>query len=392
MVITMYLEKKEENDFIKLYISGITGKVFELVDININVIYKISTFHSVTNIIAEGLKKHNIPLSNEFSKFIKLSQYKYLTQSLEKELISNKLDEEKIPYLFLKGSILNKYYPLESLREMADIDMLVRKDSIKKVNKIMIEEGYQLEQKGACHNVFLKKPFISFEVHKILFEKELKLSDYNKDVWNRAIKKDSNREEYILTNEEFYIYNVIHAAKHFRIHGTGVKMLADIYLYIKNEKLDFEYINMELKKYNLVEFSNIIMSLANNLFDGNKLNEDEINILKYLMISGTYGVIENFDLIEIANIKKGSYATNKNKVLLFKIFPPFRLMVIKYPILQKCPILLPFFYIVRLLGYLFNFKKIKNGFRKLSSINEEEVEFFSNVLDITNLKDGVYKN
>ena len=212
--------------------------------------------------------------------------------------------------------------------------------------------------------------------------------NYNLDIWNKA-KKINNTSEYIMTNEEVYIYNLAHAAKHFRFGGTGIRILGDIYLFSNKENLNFEYINEELLKYQLVDFSTIIYSLANNLFNGNELKEDEKLVLKFLITSGTYGTISNLHGLEAAKTCDDDLSKKKRKVFFKRAFPSFKNMAAKYPKLKKNPILLPYYYLKRMWKYIFKFKRIKQEINAIGSIKRDNIDFLSKVLTITNISEEI---
>ena len=104
-----------------------------------------------------------------------------------------------------------------------------------------------------------------------------------------------------------------------------------------------DYIFEELKKIKLDEFIKIIIGVTQVLFDGKAPDETQKSVINYILGSGTYGTMENRSA---DNIKDRS----KLKYLLGRLFPDRKFMSINYPAVGKCVLLLPLFWVVRLVG------------------------------------------
>ena len=86
---------------------------------------------------------------------------------------------------------------------------------------------------------------------------------------------------YQFTDEDFYIYMVAHAYKHYSIGGTGLRTLIDFYLFLnqKEASMNWSYITEEIKKLsmyrneNVSEFEQQIRSTAKKVF----LSKAELN-------------------------------------------------------------------------------------------------------------------
>lgn len=377
----MNVLEKTELDFIKLYMSGITGKTYDLSEVDVPMITKLALFHSVGNAVFYGLKNHNINPNDELNSNNKLLKHKTLTQDLEYEEIKNNLNEKGIRYIFLKGIKLRKYYKLPEVREMGDIDFLVDIDNLDASGEILLNLGYELEHKSFNHDSYIKKPFMNIEVHSKLFDETSFLFKYNDGVWDKTIKIDNSYEHEMEINE-FYIYNLGHAANHFRAGGTGVRIIGDTFLLLENEKLDLDYIKQRLDIFGLSTFNDLIISIGKKINNEDILTDDEELILKYIISSGTYGVFSHRHGHAIARSKGKNMFFMKVKTFFRRIFPKYQKMEVLYPRLKKCQLLLPYYYIKRLIKNIGNKKRIKQEFGALKNLDNESIDFLIKVNDI----------
>lgn len=375
---------KTELDFIKLYMSGITGKTYGVVDVNIDDITKLAFFHSVGNAVYYGLKNHNITPSDELIKNNKLLKHKTLTQDLEFEEVKRSLEENNIRHIFLKGIKLRKYYKIREIREMGDIDFLVDTENLEDVGKLLIDMGYEFENHGINHDIYIKKPFMNLEVHSKLFDESSLFLEYNSCVWDNS-KKVYDTNEYEMDINEFFVYIQIHASHHFTEGGTGIKIIGDTLLLIENEELDFEYINNRLEKFGLNVFTNLIIDISKKLSNNDEFNDDEETILKYIISSGTYGIFIHKHGFSIGKSKGKNMFWKKIKTFFRRLFPKYSKMVAYFPKLKKCPILLPYYYIVRLIRNIGNTKRIKEEFGSLKNIDQENIDFLQKVNSIVQI-------
>ena len=204
-------------------------------------------------------------------------------------------------------------------------------------------------------------------MHRALFSENEDYPEYVNYFANymKVAKAKSKREHY-LSKEDFYIYFTAHSYKHFQGSGCGIRTLIDYYQYLKNNKLDFKYINKELVKINLLDFSNQISSLAFKVFDQKELNEEEREMLLFIASSGTYGTLEN-------SVTKGVKKKGKFGYFMSRIFPPYSFYKSAYPWAYKVPVLIPIAWVMRLCRVLFkNPKKATNELKMIATSKEEK--------------------
>ena len=357
-LLSLYLNKKEASDL--------------TIDKELLSFYtRLAKHHSLRAILYVALKAVKANINEEYLK--KLEEYYLLT--LRKAVLFDKernelydyLNNHQISYLPLKGIILKDYYLDPYSREFADNDILFDESKDKLVKEFFVNKDYEVELfKKSNHDVYIKKPFFNFEMHRALFGEtgdNKKNVVYFKDYLSKAHKKDNYEHE--LSKEDFYIYFTAHTYKHFHVSGCGIRTLIDYYLYLKNNELDFTYINQELEKLDLVDFSNQIKSLSTKLFNDEPLDDKEIEMLLYIASSGTYGTLEH-------SVAKGVKEKGKFGYFMSRIFPPYRFYKAAYPWAYYCPILIPIAWLCRFFRIIFkNPKKATNELKTIKNYKKD---------------------
>ena len=176
-------------------------------------------------------------------------------------------EDNGIWYLPLKGAILNGFYKSYGSREFADNDILVDPGRTKDAKQIMLERGYVFRSDEFSSDEYSKPPIYNFEIHRSLVEEIVqfeKVFDYYRDVKSRLVKDEGNLYGYSFTDDDFYIFLVFHAFKHYEVRGTGYRTIADEYVALHSGKLrlDFDYITGELEKMGIREFEEKLRSLS----------------------------------------------------------------------------------------------------------------------------------
>ena len=360
-LISLYLNKKEEPSF-------------KIDESNFNIFLNLSKKHSLTALFYKVCKDTKVDIKEEYLKVLE----QYYFSNVQKHVLFEQERKELfwylylngIPYLQLKGLVLKDYYPDPYTREFADNDIYFRGDD-EVVKKFFVDRGYKVEIfRKSNHDVYLKKPCLNFEMHRALFGET---GDNEKIVNYFSVPKagalSSGKGEDVYNVNNFYVYFTAHSYKHFHISGCGLRTLIDYYVFLKknqeNDTLDFKYINKELNKIDLVDFSNQISTLSLKVFDEKELDEQELETLLFIASSGTYGTLEN-------RVSKGIKERGKAGFFFYRIFPPYRYYKAGYPWAYKVPILIPIAWICRCFRILFKNRKHAASELKMISNTKEE--------------------
>lgn len=311
-------------------------------------LYQAANKHMLTAIVGYALKSAGIS-SEKFHQAWAKSIRKVTAMDIDKDLLFQEMEKEKIWYMPLKGIIIKELYPAVGLRQMSDFDILFDKQYKKQVRDILISLGFSCEHFGLYnHDVYFKKPVSNFEMHSSLFRETHtnEIYNYYRSVKDRLIKDKDNNYGYHFSSNDLYIYVTAHEYKHYTSSGIGIRSLLDTYVIRQKlaKELDDDYINAECIKLGFSDFEQKNRQLAMHLFGSGELTEQDNKMLEYMTFSGTYGNMKN----EIANSvqKHGGGKKGKWTVIRRRLFLPMASVKEKYPLVYRHKILLPglFFY------------------------------------------------
>ena len=334
---------------------------------DLNNLYAAADRHLLTAIICISLESVGVK-NDAFVQAKAKAIRKIILLDNDRNALLQKLEQNGIWYMTLKGSVLKDYYPVLGMRQMSDNDILFDASRAEDVRIIMTDLGFTTETYGtSSHDVYYKLPVSNFEMHRALFgpEHEKRLMNYYADVKSRLVKDKENDYGFHFTPEDFYIYITAHEYKHFSLGGTGLRSLLDIYVFLKRfgNVLDWKYIGEELDKLGLTNFEKQNRNLAQRLFNGEDLTDYDRETLDYILDSGIYGTMKHRVENEVKKRGKIGY-------FFSRAFLPYRTMCIIYPVLKKVPVLLPFFWVVRWIDALIK-RPSKAFYQVKTAINTE---------------------
>ena len=211
-----------------------------------------------------------------------------ISQEYYAEKIFEKFKEKGIKFMPLKGYYMRRLYPIPEMRVSCDLDIFYDKVRKDEVSEILKELGFtfvvEVEHAGQW-----KKGSITIETHHELATNRESYFDYYRDVWTRL--KTIDGIEYNFTDEDFYIYSIIHAAKHFSHGGFGIRTVLDIYIYNLKKQLNQEYLDKEFDKLKLSKFRKCFEKLARVWFGEEETDEQTEILANYILSSATYGTM-----------------------------------------------------------------------------------------------------
>ena len=292
------------------------------------------------------------------------------------------MDAEHIWYMPLKGAILKDLYPRQEMRQMADNDILFDATYEAAVKDYFVREGYEvISYAKGNHDVYEKEPVYNFEMHTSLFGEAHNgvWAEYYKDIQSK-LKKSDNHFQYSFTDEDFYIYFIVHAFKHFDGCGTGIRYFVDSYVYRNAKNLDWGYIERELDKLGVLAFEKTFRSISMKIFGKgeavSRLNREEYSMLCDSMFAGTYGNLQSGIDKKLHKIQGNEDRITKNtkvKYIIGRLFPPMSYYKAYYPFIYKTRIFIPFFVIFRMVrGVLQHWREMMREIRVVLKIDQAD--------------------
>ena len=354
--------RKNAADMIYLTACAINGrkpKQERIDNLDLPKLFEVCQKHILTACAAYALESAGVK-DNDFTQAKEKAIRKNILLDAERRKILHRLEEEKIWYMPLKGSLLHDWYPKLGMRQMADNDILVDSEKMAEVRDVFLKSNYVCEHfDRGNHDVYFKEPVLNFEMHSGLFSPTHigNLYPYFKGVKNRLIHDDGCDYGYHFSNEDFYLFMMAHEYKHFPGGGTGVRSLVDTYVFLRkfNDSLDWDYLNAELDKLGIADFEHNNRELSIKLLSMQPLTVEDKKLLDYYVMSETYGTLEN----SVNNRIERDGGGSKDKYIWYRVFPPMKHYELWYRWAYKHKILLPVAWVYRLIrGLTIRRKKV----------------------------------
>ena len=307
------------------------------------------------------------------------------TQVMELKKLEQCFEEKGISCQPMKGSRMKFFYPAPEMREMSDVDILIRKDCFDKATEELKALGYTLDQSIKHHDIFEKKPYMIVEAHRAMYDKTV---DYNQYEYfknlSRAVLREGCSYIYDFTTEDFYIYMMAHMAKHFYARGCGIRNLVDVYIYKQKfgEVLDYKYLAEELGKLGLITFTKHMEKLADIWLGSEESNEFYDQLFEYMLDSGIYGKDENGIWNKFCEEKMKDKEPSRLQLKMWYWFPPLHYMSEYYPWLEEYPWALPWAWVVRGVNGIFK----KKGIYKRQMLKDIDQKFLLKWLNVLKMR------
>lgn len=372
------MEKKTWNQLLELIdfaLADGTAPEIETEEVWEN-IYRLSQFHKIQSLIfhaVQKLPKEQRPPESILKKIQQAGSLEIARDTVQKaaqmELLTA-FEKAGIAVLPLKGFLIKQFYPDTSMRMMADLDILFPVEKEKETEGVLTALGYVCEHKDSHHSVYMRHPFMNIEMHYNMIGNDSLLDAYYDNIWERLELEPGMSYIYRLKWEDFYIFMIAHLAKHFQGGGSGIRSVIDVQQFLNKmeEKLDWKYINEELRKIELTQFEQHMRNLTAIWFGGEKETEFYAQLREFIQSSGIYGTLKNLGVQRAVRAGRKGWK-GKMQMWLNVIFLPYKEMKMQYPYLLKCPVLLPIAWIQRFFRTIF--LRRKKAKRILSSMNAE---------------------
>lgn len=361
-----------------------------LANIDMEALLRLAKAHSVSAMVCMALEQTDV-----FQHAAETTRLKWLDSKnkavrknmlldAERKTILHELETQGIWYMPLKGSILKDWYPKPGMREMADNDILFDPSGREQVREIFQNRGYKtVSFRKGNHDVYEKAPIYNFEMHVSLFHGTYKeLTEQYKNVKERLLPVDGTAYQFAFTPEDFYVFVLAHAHKHYSHSGTGVRTLADLYVMDRHlgDIMDRDEVEQKLTQLGIAEYEQHSRVLAEKLFSVVRplaeieLTEDEKEMLLYYCDATTYGTVGNSvnnRLHELQEDSEDITRWTKLKYCCVRLFPGREFCKYAYPFVYKHPWTMPFFWVWRIVDKgITHRRKVKQELKALKAVSK----------------------
>lgn len=355
-------------------------------DLNWSKLVKIADRHRVDSLLYHVM--HKIPSDKQPSgnladnirkKAIRTAAID-IKQRIEKNELMRLFEARKLFCMPVKGSDTKAYYLKSEWRTMGDMDILYKAEQHKEVKNLLRENGYTDFKSGLKHDSYLKKPFITVEMHRELVAANTIAESYYSDIWERACPREGYNYVFEMSLEEQYIYTMVHLMEHFKSGGVGIRFIMDVYVFGKQKELDRKYVKNKFKELGISKFAFYIEELARKWF-GNQEIADDVDsegilseLETFIMTNGVFGLSSHAQDVAIEREGRKGY-------FIRMVFPNYNSMMTLYPWLKGKRFLMPAAWIIRIVRtILFRKKSIETGIKTLkygsSQRGKELLEFY----------------
>lgn len=307
-------------------------------------------------------------------------------QQMEKvQAISDAFEENGIDYMPVKGALLKHMYPNPEMRKMSDADILIRQEQYEKIIPVMKALGFT-ESGESDHEHIWTSDYLKVELHKRL------MPTYHKDYysffgegWDLA--KIQNGHRWSMTEEDAFIYNFIHFAKHYRDGEGNCRFVIDLWVHMRcHPELDMDYIRRKMADMRMEAFYDNIMRVIETWFGDRPWDEVTERITQVLF---TVDAEERKQAHAVARSVHATHtygdarAAEKNyrKQILF---PDRDHMNWSYPQWKKVP--LPIAWVLRWFHLVFFRRKTVQERSHQQTISEQQRESYRKDLEYVGLQ------
>ena len=338
-------------------------------------------------------------VSATFNKFSTQVLYEYVTRDEAQQALITKLNDllnkHDINHIFLKGTKLKTLYEKTFMRGMGDIDILVNPEDIRKIEKIFGDNHILIMSRSPQHDVYQTEKGLLIEIHpSIYYQFNLKYKLFEKP-WDYA--KHVANHTYEFTPEFELLFIAYHLAKHFESSGVGLRSILDVGIYVQayqdsiDEKLLVQYLDqMEMKTffYHMLYLNKKYFDIDSTFLPPSMHIEENVlsDITQYIAASGVHGKGEKFNEMAPRLVNTKNKKKSKWNVIISSAFPKYKDMKVMYPVIQKCFLLLPIFYVVRV--YDLTIKRGRSSRMKIKKLNvgQQEKQHIIQIFETLGLK------
>lgn len=311
-------------------------------------VYALAARHDLAHLVGQAASKLDLADSEILEKCKKTALHalmRYMQLNYEYEQACKVLEQAKIPFIPLKGSVLRNDYPEPWMRTSCDVDILVQEQQLDAAITVLTRElGYTAGGRSD-HDVALRSASgFLLELHYDTIQQRYDETGSRKvlgRIWQDAQPKGEGSCHYVLSDAMFYFYHMAHMSKHFRNGGCGIRTFLDVWI-LDRKPHDAKARETLLAQGGLTQFAQGARKVAEYWFSGEDPDAMTQAVSDYILRAGAYG--DNANRAEVGQAKMGG---KLQYLLKRRVFMPYDFLKAEYPILNKHKWLTPAYQVVR---------------------------------------------
>lgn len=343
--------------------------------------FRLADFHKVANIVYLGVLGHGDSLPDRWKeRFFERYQEALLfgenCKDMTRELLSW-LDMREISCTLLTYEYLRDFYKLPEMAENSVLQILLDEENYFLAKGYLVDLGYETDQvyKGIGERMKRVTGITVILYHALPF-KTAKYKKYMTRLLETACMKEPYQYIRMLPEESEFIYRMATAIYHYVSDNLTIREVLDLFVFHQawRDELNMEAIQKRLGEFQIADLAEKILRIAYMWFGDKKdpyFKDQPEDMAAYDVLEDrllTRGIINHESdpqalklqsLIqkELDKERRGEgRELRKEKIqkyfgeIMRKVrwaFPDFRYMASIYPILEKIPVLLPFFWVLR---------------------------------------------
>ena len=325
-----------------------------------NRLYSIVLQQGLITVVYDALKQSDIHVPGEYLRLFQVEALKTVRwdflQRSEISRILTEFEKHGIRYLPLKGIEFKPLYPKPEYRWMSDADILIDPDRREAASSVMTELGYVVKNESDHDLSWTIPGKLCVELHETALDpKSGRFSAYFENAFQLA-RRMENTHRYRLSTTDALLYAVGHMMKHVVVDRGNLRNLTDLYFLLREPSLDLRQAERTMRKFRADAFFEMLRRTVEDWFHGKPFDDKSVLFLRRLMDTTVEAADERTYLYWAARRENGSGdsgAGGKRRFIFSTLFPPLEAMRRMYPALKRAPVLLPGFWIWRMIKGLF---------------------------------------
>ena len=291
-----------------------------------------------------------------------------------------KLRQEGVEPLVVKGIICRELYPNPDYRMSSDEDLLIPPEQFSLCHRVLTDLGLTTpDPEGSSYETPYTHPGsgLYLEIHTSLFPPEStaygSLNRFFRDVRQRGTLQNSIPT---LAPTDHLLYLLLHAFKHFLHSGFGIRQVCDIVLYANSwgDSIDWAALLEACRAVRAEHFAAGIFRIGETYLTFSResaryspqwqaIYVEELPLLQDILRAGIYGSADmsrrHSSTITLQAVD--SQTTGAAQGILQSLFPSAKKLRQRYPYLNEKPWLLPVAWTERLICYRRETRKTPNN-------------------------------